>query len=942
MTFSQLVVLLPCHSLEDFSLHRDAGEAEQILSAWSALWHPSLVACAGTMPGWFPTENPPQAFVGHLVIIPPCSRPLLPDGWIDQARHGGACVIEGLDGRDEMLAAALGQLDPDPDVLAPEAIEPELAADFLALGFCHFMVELLTRQLRYMSNLDEESFKSTLVRAAGEAVQGEADAARDELHGAFKLLHESREYFYPVEVRLLDLTLVAATTIGRSLRDELKDVDKVSRNLLISGRVIQQMARQEPDSLAALKDAVQANRAAIVGGEYDQWELPLLSPETIRRNLTRGLAVYEQHLGARPSVYGRRRFGLTPVLPQILQQLGFTAVLHGTLDDGRFPTGNQSRMQWEGIDQTAVDAIGRVPVDVRGADTFLRFSERLGEAMDLDHVATMVLAHWPGRASRWYEDLRRIASYSSVAGTFSTLHEYFEETGLAGQQTQYRADQYRSPYLRQEVAAERPDPISRWVRYFARLANVEAAQTLNTLAACGFAAPNDPNHPTEPLLEQVENTLAEDFQADADLDQRIEEALNESLARFSRSLGGHSGGSQGYLVANPGSAAQRRCLEVPELDSPPETTGAVRAVDAATVLVDVPPMGFAWIGPGVPSDAETKPVRRKKKEEPPLAEENTLRNEFFEVRIDPYTGSVRSISDYRTRGARLAQQIAMRRPTDDPDASYSIMAVDEIEVTSAGPLVGEIVCRGRLVDREARQLARFTQTNRIHRGSRILEISIELSPDVLPDQDPWNSYYAARFAWNDATANLYRSVNLANLPTDAVQLESPQFVDIRSGKIRTTLLTGGLPYHRRHGLRMLDTLLIVHGETARRFRLGIGIDLPHPVPASLDFLGPKPVLATTTSPPAPGGWLFHLDHRNVLATHWEPKYSDGQVEGFRVRLLETDGCTTSLQLRALKPIASAKKLGVDAADVDLTTEGDRITIELGPHEWAEVVAYFAR
>ncbi len=351
-------------------------------------------------------------------------------------------------------------------------------------------------------------------------------------------------------------------------------------------------------------------------------------------------------------------------------------------------------------------------------------------------------------------------------------------------------------------------------------------------------------------------------------------------------------------------------------------------------------MGFAWIGPGEPADAET--VGRKKKEEPPLAEEHTLRNEFFEATIDPYTGAVRSISDYRTRGARLAQQIAMRRPTDDPDASYSIMAADEIKVTSAGPLVGEIVCRGRLVDRDVRQLARFTQTTRIHRGSRILEISIELTPDVLPDPDPWNSYYAARFAWNDATSNLYRSVNLANVPTDAVQLESPQFVDIRSGKLRTTLLTGGLPYHRRHGLRMLDTLLIVHGETARQFRLGIGIDLPHPVSASLDFLGPKPALATTTSPPAPGGWLFHLDHRNVLATHWEPQCADGQVEGFRVRLLETDGCTTSLQLRALKPIASAAKLGVDAAEVGLTTEGDRITIELGPHEWAEVVAQFAK
>ena len=39
-------------------------------------------------------------------------------------------------------------------------VDAELSADFMALGFGYLVVELLTRQLRYMSNLDESSLQT--------------------------------------------------------------------------------------------------------------------------------------------------------------------------------------------------------------------------------------------------------------------------------------------------------------------------------------------------------------------------------------------------------------------------------------------------------------------------------------------------------------------------------------------------------------------------------------------------------------------------------------------------------------------------------------------------------------------------------------------------------------------------------------------------------------
>ena len=152
------------------------------------------------------------------------------------------------------------------------------------------------------------------------------------------------------------------------------------------------------------------------------------------------------------------------------------------------------------------------------------------------------------------------------------------------------------------------------------------------------------------------------------------------------------------------------------------------------------------------------------------------------------------------------------------------MAADEIRVLAAGPVTGQVMVRGRLVDRSGQLLAGFQQSTRITWGSRVIEVEIELDPRRQPDADPWNSYYAARFAWGQDAPTLYRSVNQATLASDAAILESPYFIEIPGEAGRTAVLAAGLPYHRRCGLRKLDSLLLVQGETARRFRLGIAID----------------------------------------------------------------------------------------------------------------------
>jgi alpha-mannosidase len=852
--------------------------------------------------------------------------------------------------RPAILEAALQLLDAE-----FPAVAPELAAEFFALGLCHLQVELLTRQLRYMSNLDEIQFRQRTLAAAEAVETGASENARDYLRSAFDLLTESREYFFPIEAHLLDLTLVATTTLGPSLRAELAGPGLV--NLLLDGETLEVMAQREPESLVALREALEKQRATIVGGLWQEDELPLLPPEAVLAQLRRGLSAYQQHLGCRPTIFARRRFGLSPLLPQVLRKLGFLGAFHFTLDDGRFPTGNQSKIRWEGLDGTPLEAAARLPLDAARADCFLQLPETLGHILDLDHAATLIFAHWPNQASCWYDDLRRTAEYSPALGRFNSVTEYFRSTEYAGQTIRHKADQYRSPYLRQDVAADRVNPISRWSDYHRRRV---WAETIAALAVLAQLIRGKTDVPATDLLEEVEAARDATPEAQVALDQRLDAELLRSKTAFAEALPRSSAPARdGCLVVNPWSFAARQWIETPALEHVPALGGAVwktaEVAEKKEAIVDLPALGFAWLEAGpAPVPAAPEPRRRRdaKPQEPPLAEEHTLRNELFQVQLNPLTGAIQSIHDLNYRGNRLAQQIAYRSPHparsvqgDESESAeelhYTIMAADEIAVTSSGPLVGQIVSRGRLMTREGEIAARFSQKTTIQRGSRVLTLEIDLEPLREPEPDPWNSYYAVRFAWGDPLADLVRSVHLTSQPTEIAQLEAPHFIDLRSEKTRTTILTGGLPYHRHFGPRKLDSLLVVHGETARRFRLGIGVDLLHSVPAALHFLAPAVVIPQSVPPSASSGWLFHINAKNVLATAWEPVAVDGGISGFRVRLLETEGRRSQVTLRCFRPVRSARKLDfLGAEPIELLWSEDQITLDLGPHEWSEVEGEF--
>ena len=305
----------------------------------------------------------------------------------------------------------------------PQAVDAELAADFMALGFAYLLTELLTRQMRYATRVAETAFADHLVAAAQAATAGDVDGARTLLQSCFDLLSQERNHYYAVDVYLIDLSLVADTLIGAPLQRQLAGPAK--SNLLLEARLLAQIERDEPAAWEHLRAAVADSRVGLIGGEFAELPLALLSTDTIRRQLENGIQEFTERLGKRPQVFGRRRFGLVPALPQMLLRMNFTGALHATFDGGRFPEATQAKSRWEGDGQFSIDAITRAPLDATESSTFLNFAHSLGESMDMDHIATRAFVHWAGDSSPWYDELRRVTQFTNSLGRFVTVDEYF-------------------------------------------------------------------------------------------------------------------------------------------------------------------------------------------------------------------------------------------------------------------------------------------------------------------------------------------------------------------------------------------------------------------------------------------------------------------------------------------------------------------------------------
>ena len=883
--FQKLYILLPCHSLEDFPVHHTGNDAQSLLENWIAPWHPDLIASSETAPKWHRAEECPESLENSLVLVPTVSEPSLPDTLASNCESAQSLLLVGSSNREQIVEQALQHIG-----LNAKCSQDSIA-DFFALGYAYLQVQLMTRQLRYSSNLDEEKFEETVVAAASTCQQSD-ESFTEKLQACFDLLLEEKTRYYPVEANLVDLTLIADTTLGKSLRNQLQR--EFRQNVLITGQQCQKLAEKNPETLTKLKQRIADQRVEIVGGNHCELPDPLLCSETIIRNLELGRNSCNKILETRPSVYARRTTGLTPSLPEILEKMRFFGVLHSSLDEGRLPSGMASNTRWEAPSGESMSAITRPPFDASQASSFVDLGIRIGEIIDSEHYATVVFAHWPDQLAPAFEDLVRIHRFGPLLGNFVSFTEHFESVYDPGYGECHKATDYSNAYLKKAVQEKQSDPISRFVRYWNRVWRLRELESLTLIAAVHQSSADESRSiRIKELAARTDNDIIEND------DSEIDVAIKSELDQITQSFTTPSDNSTLINTLNFPRTVTHRSKKTAK---PSSESGNVYLRDSSggqsVWVVKCPPMGNCQLDPAEQS--------KKTKLGPPVLSENILQNEFFRLRVDPQTGGIRNLNVYERRTNLLTQRLAMRQFSGHPNLDkpkYGQMVANKLESKQITQLTGQITSYGNLL-LDQKVVAEFQQSLSVTRGSRIIDFEIEIdSLNNLDGETGWDNYLCSRIAWAEANADLKRELHFKKYKSQEKRLCAPGYIEIDDHETKLTLITGGLPYHQRSGERQLDSILVCAGETARKFKFAIAVNSRYSSQTMASWYTPPRVLEKTKLSSQSSNWLFHFSSKNIIVISAVVLTdSNNRTCGVRFRLQETEGRRGDLKIHCPYPI----------------------------------------
>jgi hypothetical protein len=928
MTTRELLVLSPYQLPGRNPLMVGTEEEAAILNGYTALWHPAALVRAAGPPRLVSPYDHEQPTAGHLYAVPVSPPLLLPEDWHQRVNEAKALAFRSQADRTNTLAnlqvallaaddpGALGQPAKGARLSELCALPSERVEPFFGIGLGYLVVSTLFEAMEHEHVLAVADFWTDVQLAVASASRPDPEESRKHLQAAADRLRTARDVVYPAAIHLIDIHVLDDQ---RPLPASLEKALPI--NLVASGSYLERLEREQPAQLALLRERLAANQAEVCGGSYVEREDPLLPIESQIWNLLKGLSVSRACLGQEIRVYARRRFGFQPQTPMLLNAVGLRRVLALALDDAVLPSFRGTVTRWSAPDGKQVDAFARTPHPTDSPQTFFHLAHYLHQTIMQDQAATLVLLHKDTPPAAWYGDLRELGRLGPVLGEWTTLTRYFNDVYATDDAGTPSVDEFHADFL-SEGSPGNDVPVSGFARHTRQRRLIDTSWTLAGIYRSLTA--DRKTLPIEARLAEAEGCVETGSATEAEIQELLQETGSLLAGRL---LARAPDQPPGYLVLNPCSFARRVTLELPAVEHPFPLAGPVKACqvdgEKTRLVVEVPALGFSWIprsgSPGTPAMA----ARLR------LADAHHVRNEFFEAEIDPATGGLRGFCDPRTRVNRMGQQLVFN--------PGSRMRVSEVKVTSTGPAVGEVVSEGALVNDQDETLATFRQRFRAWLGRPILEMRIEIYPRQAPEGYPWHSYYGSRFAWRDERALLLRGVNGSGSITSHTRPETPDYLEWRMGRTNTILFPGGLPFHQRHGTRMLDVLLIAPGESSRAFELALGLDRDYPMQTALGIVTPVPVVPVSKGPP-PGGsssWLFHLDAPQLLLTGLRP--APAGEDGIRVRLLECGVSGGHAELRCVRPPQSAMILDARGELLqDMHVSGDAALLEVARGDWMQV------
>jgi hypothetical protein len=976
MVQHELILLSPYRYPGQNSLQLAKEDMAAWLHGYTALWHPALLWNSKSPPrceAQYDHEQPRAVTVYAVPETPPL---FLPDDWDERVRRTGSIAFRvGADRAAtlENLRVALQGAGADaPGWAAGLELEANQVTPFFGLGMGHLLQATLAEAMEHENLLDAAGFwddvQQAVAKLAGLVYSPATSATTDydtseyaaqtatqtpdendeepepdtfaiHLRDAAQKLLSAREVLYPVAIHLLDLTVVDGKTLAHPWAAALSLGTPL--NVVASGSVLEKLAQEYPVKFEALRAKVEAEEAEVCGGCYLEREDPLLPLDSQLWNLHKGLAVSRALLRSEIRVFARKRFGFHPQLPLLLSTTGLRRALFLSFDESSaVPQYSSCVVGWSSPDGKQVDAFVRAPYPADDPTTFFNLGHYWFKTTREDQAATLALVH-SGEPAVWYGDLLELARLAPVLGTWTTFSRYFNDVMAGEHPAALSADEFHADFLIERVEARCPHPVSAFASHARLRRRVDACWTFAALyRSLGGAAPP---LAIEEDLTPIEETLERNPGMFVGGLETWEEKAGAALAE--RLQARAAAGQPGTLLLNPCAFARRVVVEQSGATRPLAVGGHVRAcqLDGSLLraVVELPALGFAWIPKEGPPGTQPMPARIRMGD-PAL---KMIRNEFFEVEVDPGTGGLKAIRDHKTRVNRLGQRLVFN--------PGSRMVAREVKVTCSGPALGEVVSEGDLLGDQNQVLATFKQRLRLWLGRPLLEMRIEIFPVQPAAGYPWHAYFGSRFAWRDERAVLLRGSGGASHITAHNRPQTPDFLELRLARQSTIIFPGGLPFHQRHEGRMLDIILQPEGEQATAFELGIALDRDMPMQTALGFTSPVALVPTTKGPPHVGasGWLFHLDAPNLLLTRLMPGCLEASTDpavparpqdAVTARLLECGGHSGHAEFRCVRNPRRAVILDARGEFLlEASPSGDAVLLEVSPNDLVHVQVEFS-
>lgn len=988
------VTLIPCHTLEDFPSYLDETAARSLLAAWTAPWHPQLIATTGRLPGWARVDSVPEPLANHAIFVATGCESKLTSGFETAREAAENChVIRGADRREFLNACA--PLCPGANLSVDIELEGGATdgvsggdvrlvspQDFFALGYAWLQVQLMTRRLRYTSNLDEIYFAGRVVEAAKGWVEGNGNAAVAALHEAFDALAEERDHYFSTDPHLVDLTLLAPSTLGTRLESALELTNRPhapALNFLIDcdlAKVIGQSAEPAAKRLIELID----NETVGVAGGGIAIDQPIhhQTAASARQVVADGRMQTDLHLGRGCNVFARVA-GPTPgdLATAIASQQYIGAIpIDFAAGEG---WASESKLCWNSK-AGALDVLVAKPIDGSQSSSFLSLAIRLGQAIDSGEIATALIVHWPGAESDAYLDLRKAASWGLALGRFWKVDEFFRDGQRPYHHYRGHADDGAAQWLPSVVAAKERSPLTAAGHAYRERVNDEAAQAISALADLvkPLGAPAAPSQATQTSIAHSKSmpqsiaTLDENPRSMEPSDEENEDAAEAFCERLSacpvKSGGGKpaSGNpaSQGCIVINPHSAATRIALRMDRSPAPNEFVfGSSVGVDGKyDVTVDVPAHGFVALQPS-PTPPRKKWFGGKRR----IAKDAMLINEFMQVEVSTKSGGIMGVYSGAGRGNRYSLRLVHVNDNAPEENRVTEMLGRSIRILRSDEYLGVVEADGTLVNGSGQALADFTVRYSLSRGSRWLWAEAEIKPSstLALGENPWRSYFAFRSAVASEVAAFYTPLRDKLHRTDSKRFDSPAGLLIDESPKQTLLFADGRPAHRRRGDRYIDSLLVVRDESLKQFRFAVGFDVPSPIDALRSLIAPPSIVTCDALAKVPtSGWLVHCSTPDIAICDLKTESTSPLVVSFLA--IATRGESRKAKIRFCRDLAGAQRetfaddvpksdasieqLGVEgdsahgvtglAGFEPLEFKGDRIELDLSGHEVVRIRVEF--